>query len=513
MNHRYLAFAKVLIFLLVVGIPLMLYQSFLNYRGLVRGDAALQETLALEQDQLARQVTRVFFNGEALAGHRILQRTLPAGAIQGLAALPAPEELRLQWGITLDDGALLTDRQRELLWDEGRFPSGMPKRFAALVEICGGDRQLQQRDFQRLYDVASQFWQGRDLDAPTFGFLVEKLPGEIRHLFGQQADFLALGRPTLPDTGSFFVNLQTAEEHYLLALPLEKLTELNRLLRAFKSDYQYERAEDWLEWEDIQLTLRPKRAPFSDRFLQGSLVYLGVGMGAEIILWLIYFVLIKYEKINRTQRQLLATTSHELRTPLAVMRQFAEMLLDKAEHFPGKFQTYHQHIHRECLKMQFLVENLLSAARFENLKLAPSCCNFDLKPWLLDLIEAAAKLTPEQQIRCDCPEVQVCWDAALMSQVITNILENARVHAGTDIEVTIAVDADVVTIDVRDFGENDLAIGSIRAFKPGVKSASGLGLGLYLSQRIVTLHGGKLSLTQAEPGLVVQLALPLKAGA
>jgi len=356
MSHRYLSLVKILILLLALGIPLMLYQSFVNYRNLIRGDASLQESLALEQDQLARRVTRFFFAGEAVAGYRVLRRRLPDGAIQGLPDLPAADLLRDQWGIRLAPEAILEERIRELLWDPDRFASGMPKRFAGLVEICGQpDMVLSPHDFERFYQVAGDFWCGRDLDGESYGFLLRKLPPKLGRFFSRQSELLALTPVTSPSHESFLVSLQTAEDHFLLLMPARKLADLNRLLRAFKSDTKFRIGSDWLRWDGIQLTLEAERTPLSDRFWKGGLVFLGVGLGAEIILWLIYAVLVKYEKINRTQRQLLATTSHELRTPLAVMRQFAEMLQDKAEHFPIKYQTYHRHIHRECLKMQFLV--------------------------------------------------------------------------------------------------------------------------------------------------------------
>jgi len=142
---------------------------------------------------------------------------------------------------------------------------------------------------------------------------------------------------------------------------------------------------------------------------------------------------------------------------------------------------------------------------------APNCQFFELKPWLAELIDGVAGLAPEQKIRCTCPQIEVCWDAALMSQVLTNILENARIHAGTDIEVTVGVEAAAATILVRDFGTlaDPSLIGRIQAFKPGGKSASGLGLGLYLSRRIVIAHGGSLTLDRADPGLTVKLVLPV----
>ncbi len=97
-----------------------------------------------------------------------------------------------------------------------------------------------------------------------------------------------------------------------------------------------------------------------------------------------------------------------------------------------------------------------------------------------------------------------------MSQVLVNLLENARVHAGTHIDVKVSREGEQVHLSIRDYGETvDLAaLKKIRVFNAEKQSKQGLGLGLYLVQRIIAGHGGSLDFQDANPGLRVLIEMP-----
>lgn len=507
MTRRLTAFVKLILLLLALASPILTFQSYLREREFLSYREEIIASHAGERHRIVGDLAQRYFSESPHLSSARLRRLLPSGPFEGLAELPPPEHFlgwtRLRQGPVSD----AEPRLLALLHDDEAFPSGVPRRFAGLVELIrAGEVMLSADDFARLYQVAGSFWRGEDMDDATYAFLLEKLPLDTRCRFESQLAFLG---QELPD-GSHgeLVRLESAGYAYLLALQEGELAELNERLAAFSPGLHLIPGKHWSRFEPVSATFTVQLTDPSLPRKSVALRFLYFGLVLELVIAFVYLVLTRYEKVHETQKRLLATTSHELRTPLAVIRQFAEMLVDRSAQVPERIGNYHRHILRESVKMQFLVENLLSASRFENLKMEANPERIELATWLEELRESAARLS-EHEIRLSCPDVVVQWDRTLMAQVLTNLMENARIHAGTDMDITVEVQGARVVIDCRDFGQapdlRDLAV--IRAFKSSGRR--GLGLGLYLSQRILALHRGTLRFADAAPGLRVTVELPM----
>jgi signal transduction histidine kinase len=113
--------------------------------------------------------------------------------------------------------------------------------------------------------------------------------------------------------------------------------------------------------------------------------------------------------------------------------------------------------------------------------------------------------------------VPVNCDVDGIRHVIDNLLSNAAKYspAGSEIEVTVDVEADGVVIRVADEGIGVPAADAERIFERGFRAtnavdiAEGLGLGLYVAAAIVREHGGTLSVTPRPCGSVFTCRLPL----
>ncbi len=508
MTRRTVAFAKLLIAALALGAPLLLYQSFANHRELLLRDRALRASVSQERFGVARQIAGNFLSDAKRRGGCRLSR---GGAGQPLEGLPPFMDREAFGALAAGEAAdgPVDARWLALLWRQDAFASGMPARYAGLAECLRAWRgPMAEGDFERLYAVAAELWRGVDLDDEAFGFLIQKLPAPLAARFAEQRRFLALA-PPLGDDG-FYAVIEENGARCMLALSEQARRQLNQLLEAFDLGLAFAPADQWLDWGDIQLGLAPEQASPSRPVRRSALLHAGGGLVIELILLIIFGALANYERVNRAQKQLLAAASHELRTPLAVIRQFAEMLIDRRDRVPEKLRVYHEHIHQESLKMQRQVENLLSAAKFENLALRMDPAPFEVGAWLEEILASVAPLR-QNAASLDCDNgLAVCWDRGLMSQAVVNLLENARVHAKTAVAVAVTVEGEMIVIQVRDYGPGaDLGeLSRVRAFKPGRGSKSGLGLGLYLADRIVRAHGGSLAFERADPGLRAVLRLP-----
>ncbi len=112
----------------------------------------------------------------------------------------------------------------------------------------------------------------------------------------------------------------------------------------------------------------------------------------------------------------------------------------------------------------------------------------------------------------DIPEVSC--DPQRMRQVFLNILDNASKHGGEGrrIDAEICGSEDLVEVRIRDYGhgipEAELPLVKKKFYK-GSSKARGTGIGLAISDEIVSMHGGTMELSNATGGgTLVTVRLP-----
>ena len=111
------------------------------------------------------------------------------------------------------------------------------------------------------------------------------------------------------------------------------------------------------------------------------------------------------------------------------------------------------------------------------------------------------------------PGLRACGDAAVLAQVVTNLLANCDRHAaGAPVVVRAYHHADHVVVEVRDEGPGLPAALGHDLLRRGVHDSAGggSGLGLHISARLIDREGGELDLCPAtEPtGCLATVRLP-----
>lgn len=114
------------------------------------------------------------------------------------------------------------------------------------------------------------------------------------------------------------------------------------------------------------------------------------------------------------------------------------------------------------------------------------------------------------------PPTEVNGDVDLISQALANLIENASRHTppGSSIRVTLGKSPGFVGLAVEDEGPGIPEADRERVLEPfvrldGSRSTPGAGLGLSIVNSIARLHGARLSLEDAHPGLRVALDWPV----
>ncbi len=223
----------------------------------------------------------------------------------------------------------------------------------------------------------------------------------------------------------------------------------------------------------------------------------------------------------RTERQLrafVADASHELRTPLAAVRGYTD-ILRLTEELSPEGRTSLGRVESQTDRMTGLVEDLLMLARLDEGR-TPTFVDLDLSELAVEAVMDATAAGPDHVFSCDVPDeaMTVHGDSRQLSQVITNLLSNARKHtpAGTRVSTVVQRAADgFVEVVVTDDGP-----GIDPAFLPHLfdrfaradtsrRSTEGsTGLGLAIVRAVVEAHRGTVSCVSRPGNTVFIVRLP-----
>jgi signal transduction histidine kinase len=216
------------------------------------------------------------------------------------------------------------------------------------------------------------------------------------------------------------------------------------------------------------------------------------------------------------ERRLLFDISHELRSPLARLSVAVELARTDETNAPPL-----DRIQKEADRLNSLIRQMLEVTRTEGepsrLKAEPLRLD-ELVDGLVDdcSIEAQA-LGCALDLRSSGP-VTLSGDSELLRRAIENVMRNAIRYAPKESTVRVSLEngGDWAKIRVRDYGPGVPEEALPRLFDPFYRveqdrdrKSGGVGLGLAIARRAVELHGGKLRASNAAPGLLVEIELPV----
>lgn len=191
--------------------------------------------------------------------------------------------------------------------------------------------------------------------------------------------------------------------------------------------------------------------------------------------------------------------SHEIRTPLAIIQGSAELLAEKG---PGPLLPRQEGFVRRIIdnagRMSTLAEQLLTQARLESDAFRMHPEHVDLRSLVRSVVLELQPIT-DVPIVMDAPGAPVSAhvDPQLIRQVLNNLITNAaRSDPGSSsIEVRITGGEDDVIVAVSDGGSgmsDEQRDRLFRRFTSGRPLGNGTGIGLFIAQQLVELHGGRI---------------------
>ena len=229
------------------------------------------------------------------------------------------------------------------------------------------------------------------------------------------------------------------------------------------------------------------------------------------------------ENVEDAKEMFLAILGHDLRNPLGAIYTSAKFMVDT-----GELQEPHlsltTRIVRSASRSVSMVGELLDFTRSRLGGGIPvTRQEVDLGRLLHEAVDEVSAVHPEVDFQVDTRKEQHGdWDEPRLSQALINLLGNAgeNAPAGTRISVGLDGDGDDVVITIHNMGAAiaaDRLDGLFNPMKPrqgGSAPAAGgstgnLGLGLYIAERIVHAHGGRIEVESAEmKGTIFTVHLP-----
>ncbi|AZD48831.1 Signal transduction histidine kinase [Pseudomonas chlororaphis] len=231
------------------------------------------------------------------------------------------------------------------------------------------------------------------------------------------------------------------------------------------------------------------------------------------------------EQAVRMRDDFMSIVAHEVRTPLnglILETQLRKMHLarDNASAFTlDKMQAMVERDERQIKSLIRLIEDMLDISRIRTGKLS-------IRPSQVDLVQLVRGLLENFAPQVEAAESSIAlsaegsvlgqWDEFRIEQVVSNLLTNAlRYGAKSPIEVRVYSADGQARVEVRDHGIGISEENQARIFQQFERvsvnhAVAGLGLGLFISEQIVTAHGGTIEVdSRIGEGALFRVCLPL----
>jgi PAS domain S-box-containing protein len=209
-------------------------------------------------------------------------------------------------------------------------------------------------------------------------------------------------------------------------------------------------------------------------------------------------------RLEREHSELVATVAHELRSPLTGVKGFTATLLSRWDRFTdSQRRLMLQTVDSDADRLTRLIGELLDVARIDSGRLQVRAQPADLEDLAKRVIDSVAAGTSRHVgLSAERPLPTVWVDVDRLTQVITNLVENALRHGGGSAQVLLRGKDDGVQLIVDDDGPGVPSALRARVFTRFWTSGGkgGTGLGLYIVAGVVTAHGGQVSIDDAPGG-------------
>jgi two-component system, NtrC family, sensor histidine kinase GlrK len=216
--------------------------------------------------------------------------------------------------------------------------------------------------------------------------------------------------------------------------------------------------------------------------------------------------------LAQEKNRFLRHMSHELKTPLANIREGTELLMDGAV---GELQSSQREVtailRENGMKLQRLIENLLSFSAWQAKSVGLEISEFKLRPLIKSVLENQQLTLVAQRVRLDVhvEDLTTLADRGKVRLILDNLLSNAIKFTprGGTISIHARGEREQLVLDVMDSGpgippdeRNRIFEAFYQGKTPQGGHVKGTGIGLSVVTEFVNAHGGSIEILEAKVG-------------
>lgn len=227
----------------------------------------------------------------------------------------------------------------------------------------------------------------------------------------------------------------------------------------------------------------------------------------------------KEREINEKKSEFISIASHEIKTPITVVKAYAQMLKMMKSECSDKANEIIDRLNGQTNKLSYLANQLMDVSKVENGNLEYDFVPTKINQFITEILSVLKHVYPGNEMSwSSCEEVEVNLDKLRMEQVLTNLIGNASKYSAKNsaIKINGVLESEQIKITVIDNGIGMSAENVERIFekfyrnKEVINSHPGLGMGLYITSKIITDHGGKIWVESEQgTGSTFHFTLPL----
>lgn len=225
------------------------------------------------------------------------------------------------------------------------------------------------------------------------------------------------------------------------------------------------------------------------------------------------------DRINREKeaiKALISDISHQTKTPITNILMYLQLLLEDEQKKPQDREQL-ELIAKQSVKLDFLIQALVKTSRLEAgviaIKQVPGLLNKAVSSAMEQVQGKAKQKSINLILNAQEEEYPAVFDFKWTVEAIYNVLDNAVKYTGQGGTVSVSLQnyEMFVRLDIKDTGmgiqEEDLNRIFLRFYRgEASKDQEGVGIGLYLTRKILTEEGGYIKV-KSRPGEGSQFSL------
>ncbi|MXV53182.1 sensor histidine kinase [Pedobacter sp. HMF7647] len=226
--------------------------------------------------------------------------------------------------------------------------------------------------------------------------------------------------------------------------------------------------------------------------------------------------------IDEKKTEFISIASHEIKTPITIIKAYTQIAKSLKGGCSDQVKEILVKVDGQTNKLLSLVQQLLDISKIENGSLQYAREPMEFNSFISEVVEVIKHIHPHHTLITHLTDnIPVYIDRLRMEQVFSNLIGNAAKYSEKNTQITIKLTQEDssarVTVTDEGIGMSDITMASIfdkfYRDKDVIQTHSGLGMGLYVASKIISDHGGTISVESVEKnGTTFTFDIPVTSG-